>query len=49
MHEYNAAAVAHEIDKHNRRNRGRGRISRREARLIHALLAGPVAGLEARA
>lgn len=38
-HDYNPEAVQREIDKHNRRAR-RGRIGRREARLIHALLGG---------
>ena len=42
MHDYSPTAVQREIDKHNRRAR-RGRIGKREARLIHALLAGPAA------
>lgn len=39
MAEYNADAVDAAIKSHNRRPRG-GRISGKEARLIHALLRG---------
>jgi hypothetical protein len=38
-HRYNREAVDDAIVAHNRRPRG-GRISRKEARLIHALLKG---------
>ena len=36
-HDYCSTAVQREIDRHNRRAR-RGRVCKREGRLIHALL-----------
>lgn len=39
MSDYNAEAVQKEIDKANRKG-GKGRISPKEAKLIHALLKG---------
>lgn len=39
MSNYNQEAVQQAIEAHNRRPRG-GRISKREAALIHALLKG---------
>ncbi len=38
-HQYNADAVQKQIDRENSRG-GKRRISKREARLIHALLKG---------
>lgn len=39
MPKYDAQAVQKEIDKANRKG-GKGRISRKEAKMIHALLKG---------
>lgn len=46
-HDYCPEAVQREIERHNRASR-RGRIGRREARAIHALLKGSVGWIEAR-